>query len=152
MGEGTRKVHVGAQATAPTAPHATPAVEPGDARTGPARFWRTRRLRVAIAAALSVIGHFAVGPFSFFPSGPSLEITDQDGDLTIHDLRSYEVAQRMSLAESGAVEIPSVIFGGEEGHQVFACSENCAFKSPKRTSELLYSGPAFRRRRPTRRW
>lgn len=83
MGEETRKVHVGAEATAPTAPHATPPAEPGDARTGPARFWKTHRLRVVVAAALSLIGHFAVGPFSFFPSGPSIEIKDQDGELTI---------------------------------------------------------------------
>ena len=83
MGEGTRKVHVGAQATAPTAPHATPPVEPGDARTGPARFWKTHRLRVVVAVLLSLIGHFTVGPFSFFPSGPSIEIKDQEGELTI---------------------------------------------------------------------
>ena len=52
----------------------------------------------------------------------------QDGDLAIHDLRNHEVAQRISLAESGTVEIPSVIFGGEEDHQVFACAESCAFQ------------------------
>ena len=83
MGEGTRKLHVGAEATAPTAPHATPPVEPGDARTGPARFWRTHRWRAVVAVALSLLGHFAVGPFSIFPSGPSIEIKDQDGELTI---------------------------------------------------------------------
>ncbi len=60
-----------------------------------------------------------------------LTIILQDGDLAIHDLRTYEVAQRINFAESGALEIPSVVFGVED-HQIFASGENCAFQIDKR--------------------
>lgn len=73
----------GAAATAPTAPHATPPVAPEDGKTGPARFWRTKRLPVALAIVLSIVVHWSVGPFSLLPGGPDIEIKDQDGELTI---------------------------------------------------------------------
>ncbi|MDB4944145.1 MAG: hypothetical protein JWP97_3679 [Labilithrix sp.] len=80
---------LGAAESAPTAPHATPASPPaaGDKpgrATGPARFWRGRGVRVALALALaaSALVHGWVAPFSFLPEG-GLEMKDVDGELTI---------------------------------------------------------------------
>lgn len=87
MGEDTRQrargVASGAAESAPTAPHATPAESASPPSTGPARFWRGKRTPLVAAALLSLVGHFAVGPFSFLPGGPDIEIHDQDGELTI---------------------------------------------------------------------
>jgi hypothetical protein len=85
VGERTRPrpaLAEGAAASAPTAPHATPG---GDAQTGPARFWGSRRVKqgLAIGFALSALFHYAIDPFSVLPQGPSLEFHDQDGDLAI---------------------------------------------------------------------
>ncbi len=78
----------GAALSAPTSPHATPprAPPPGTKRkrSGPERFWDRRRVRLALAAcfALSLLGHYAVSPWTVFPDR-TLEIKDTDGELTI---------------------------------------------------------------------
>ncbi|CAN5168757.1 hypothetical protein BH09MYX1_BH09MYX1_29380 [soil metagenome] len=84
MGERTRvRTGEGAGTTAPTSPHATPPRALEDTKTGPARFWRTKRVPIGIAIALSIVAHWLVGPFSILPGGPDIQIKDQDGDLTI---------------------------------------------------------------------
>ena len=74
----------GAADVAPTAPHATPPVEP-DRKTGPARFWSTRRIRVAlgVASLVSLILHGYVAPWRLFPGPSGVEMKDVDGELTI---------------------------------------------------------------------
>ena len=80
-----RDVSLGAAASAPTAPHATPATTPDEARTGPARFWGSRRVRqgFGIGFVLSGAFHYVISPFSVMPQGPDIEIHDQAGDLSI---------------------------------------------------------------------
>lgn len=75
---------VGAADVAPTAPHATPPGAP-DRKSGPAKFWSTRRIRVALAVAvlLSVVFHGAVTPWNILPPSSGLEMKDPDGELTI---------------------------------------------------------------------
>ena len=78
---------IGAAELAPTAPHATPS-GPDDAaarKSGPARFWSTRRIRVALSVAslLSLIFHWYVSPWRLFPDRSGLEMKDAEGDLTI---------------------------------------------------------------------
>ncbi len=52
-------------------------------KTGPERFWDRRRSRIGITVAfvVSVLAHFAMSPWSLFPSG--LEVRDVEGDTTI---------------------------------------------------------------------
>ena len=75
---------VGAAESAPTAPHAT-APAGRDKKSGPAKFWRIRGMRVAIGAALAVslAVHGYVTPFGFLPPPSGLELKDVDGELTI---------------------------------------------------------------------
>jgi hypothetical protein len=75
---------VGAADVAPTAPHATPPDAP-DRKTGPARFWSRRRIRVAlgIASLISVVVHGYVAPWRLFPDRSGIEMKDVDGELTI---------------------------------------------------------------------
>jgi hypothetical protein len=75
---------IGAADVAPTAPHATPPSEP-DRKSGPARFWSQRRVRIALGVAsfLSVIFHWYVSPWSLYPDRSGLEVKDADGELTI---------------------------------------------------------------------
>jgi len=74
----------GAALLAPTAPHATDAEE-AVGKAGPARFWGGRRMRIAyrVALALSLVVHGYVTVMGALPSGPSLQLKDVDGDLTI---------------------------------------------------------------------
>lgn len=74
----------GAAESAPTAPHATPSLDPKHKRTGPERFWRGRGPKIALALALaaSIGGHYAIAPWSIFPEH-SDEIHDFEGELTI---------------------------------------------------------------------
>lgn len=69
---------------APTAPHATPPGAP-DRKSGPAKFWSKRRIRVALAVAvlLSLVFHGAVTPWNLVPPSSGLEFKDPDGELTI---------------------------------------------------------------------
>jgi len=80
-----RAVEQGAAATAPTAPHATPPRQPSEQRTGPARFWSSRRVHqgLAIGFVLSAAFHYVISPFSLMPSGPPIDFHEQAGDLTI---------------------------------------------------------------------
>ncbi|MDB4935118.1 MAG: hypothetical protein JWP87_2090 [Labilithrix sp.] len=75
---------LGAADVAPTAPHATPPTEP-DRKTGPARFWSKRRIRIALSVAslLSLIVHWYVAPWRLFPDRSGLEMKDAEGELTI---------------------------------------------------------------------
>lgn len=75
---------VGAAEIAPTAPHATPAAKP-DRKSGPARFWSGRRIRVAltVAASISLIVHWFIAPWNLLPDRSGLEMKDVDGELTI---------------------------------------------------------------------
>jgi hypothetical protein len=52
-------------------------------KTGPERFWDHRRVRVTLAFAfvVSLAGHYAIGPWTLFPTG--LEVRDVEGDTTI---------------------------------------------------------------------
>ena len=74
---------VGAGDVAPTAPHATPP-ETRDKKSGPARFWSKRRIRVALSVALSIslVCHWFVAPWRLLP-GEGLQLKDVDGELTI---------------------------------------------------------------------
>lgn len=84
--DGTRpKLVLGAAPSAPTAPHATFPDAPSKTTTGPQRFWDLRRVRIALSAGfvLSIVFHWLVGPWSFFPEGPAVEFHDLDGELTI---------------------------------------------------------------------
>jgi len=82
------RVGEGAALSAPTAPHATPPDPPPRGtkrkRSGPERFWDRRRVRLALMAciALSMLGHYAVSPWTVFPAR-TLEMKDTDGELTI---------------------------------------------------------------------
>ena len=75
---------LGAADVAPTAPHATPPDAP-DRKTGPARFWSRRRIRVAlgVASLISVLVHGYVAPWRLFPERSGIEMKDADGELTI---------------------------------------------------------------------
>lgn len=75
---------VGAADAAPTAPHATFPEAP-DRKTGPARFWSLRRIRVvlAVACTISLVVHWFVAPWRLFPDRSGLEVKDVDGELTI---------------------------------------------------------------------
>jgi hypothetical protein len=72
---------------APTAPHATPPEAPtkGTKKSGPARFWSTRRIRIALAIALtfSFAIHWYVAPWRLFPDRSGLELKDNADELTI---------------------------------------------------------------------
>jgi hypothetical protein len=75
---------VGAADLAPTAPHATAPAEP-DRRSGPARFWSKRRIRVALGFgwAISLVFHWILAPWRLFPDRSGLEVKDVEGELTI---------------------------------------------------------------------
>lgn len=91
-----RPLGAGAQASAPTAPHATPpAAGEGRARaSGPARFWDPVRLRIAFAVTfvLSLVVHGVVSPFTLIPNSGGVELKDVDDELGIPvDLLGGEV-------------------------------------------------------------
>lgn len=75
---------VGAADLAPTAPHATLPAAP-NRKSGPARFWSERRIRVvlAMACAASLVFHWFVAPWRLFPDPSGLELKDPEGELTI---------------------------------------------------------------------
>ena len=75
---------MGAAESAPTAPHATAPAD-GDRRSGPARFWRGRGIRIAVSVALAVsfVFHWYMAPWRLFPDRSGLELKDVDGELTI---------------------------------------------------------------------
>lgn len=126
MGEHTRegvsgRLPEGAAATAPTAPHATPPRAPGDQKTGPARFWSSKRWPVVGAVVLSLVAHWLAGPFSLLPAGPDIEIKDQDGELTIPidaiqaGLEEPEhPPEPPPTATGGATPVPSVLGAGSD--------------------------------------
>jgi hypothetical protein len=76
----------GAGDVAPTAPHATPA-EKRDRKSGPARFWSRRRIRVALSIALSfslVFHSWLTRPWTLlFPDTSGIEAKNAEGELTI---------------------------------------------------------------------
>ncbi len=80
---------IGAAEIAPTAPHATLSAEQGAQararKTGPARFWSKRRIRIALSVAslISLIFHWYVAPWRLFPDRSGLEMKDPEGELTI---------------------------------------------------------------------
>ena len=71
----------GAAQAAPTAPHATPRLEPGR-RSGPERFWARRPVRVALAlcTVVSLIVHGSVVPLDV---PHRFEVNDVEGEATI---------------------------------------------------------------------
>ena len=75
---------MGAAESAPTAPHAT-APAGRDKKSGPARFWRGRRLRIALGVAftISFVFHWYMAPWRLFPDRSGLELKDPEGELTI---------------------------------------------------------------------
>lgn len=75
----------GAAASAPTAPHATAGEGQGEAKTGPARFWRGRGVRVAVAIAfsLSLVVHWLVTPWTLLPASTGIEFKDPADELSI---------------------------------------------------------------------
>ncbi|MFO0739314.1 MAG: hypothetical protein U0270_25685, partial [Labilithrix sp.] len=82
----------GADLIAPTAPHARPRrADEGDEgveatkRSGPAKFWSRRRVRVALAVAslLSISVHWYIAPWNLLPSNTGVEFKDPAGDLAI---------------------------------------------------------------------
>ena len=74
----------GAAETAPTAPHATPATEKGQKRTGPARFWANRAVRIGLVLGFGIsFGvHYVLAPWTIFPEHTD-EVHDYDGELSI---------------------------------------------------------------------
>lgn len=76
-----RSLGEGAAQAAPTAPHATPRVDPRS-RSGPERFWARRRIRIALALSLvvSALFHASVVPIDA-PHG--FEVKDIEGEATI---------------------------------------------------------------------
>ena len=78
-------VSEGAAASAPTAPHATPPCSVEDQRTGPARFWASRRVRVGLTVGfvVSAVFHYVISPFTVMPAGPPLDFHEQEGELSI---------------------------------------------------------------------
>ncbi|MGH7283851.1 MAG: hypothetical protein ACRELY_20185 [Polyangiaceae bacterium] len=86
----------GAGATAPTAPHATPAVEKAQKRTGPARFWANRAVRVGLVLGfvVSFAIHYTIAPWTIFPQHVD-EVQEYDGELSIPvDLLNGEDQQK----------------------------------------------------------
>jgi hypothetical protein len=75
-------------------------------KTGPERFWDRRRVRIALAVALvaSLAGHYAISPFTLFPSG--IEVRDVEGDTTI-PIDVLDPGAPLAQVES-APEAPSV--------------------------------------------
>ncbi len=84
----------GAADVAPTAPHATPPSgddgggdgdEARSRKSGPARFWRGRFLRLAfyVALALSLVVHGYVTQLGLLPDSAGIELKDPEGELTI---------------------------------------------------------------------
>ncbi|MBX3185454.1 MAG: hypothetical protein KF819_00510 [Labilithrix sp.] len=74
----------GASEAAPTAPHATPP-PPEAKKSGPARFWRGRGVKIALnlALALSLVFHWVMAPWKLLPDRSGLELKDVDEELTI---------------------------------------------------------------------
>lgn len=85
MSEGTHgpRLEVGAAEVAPTAPHATPRDRAPRAPPGPERFWASGRRPFAGALAASLLLHYLVSPISLLPSGPDVELKDQEGELVV---------------------------------------------------------------------
>jgi len=79
-GDPTRAAELGA----PTAPHAGP-VTPETPTTGPARFWSTRRFRIAflLALAMSTVAHWFVAPWRLLPPSSGVDFKDPAGELAI---------------------------------------------------------------------
>jgi hypothetical protein len=78
----------GADLIAPTAPHARPGTADGDKeqkRSGPAKFWSPRRVRIAlsIGMAISLGVHWWVAPWNLLPPSSGIEIKDPAGELAI---------------------------------------------------------------------
>lgn len=73
----------GAAEAAPTAPHATAPTSRD--RSGPARFWDLRRIRIAlgITLAFSLAVHVAMSPWRLLPDRSAIQFKDPEGELTI---------------------------------------------------------------------
>lgn len=65
----------------------------------------------------------------------------QDGIIGVHDMRSHEMEHTISLAESGAVEIPSIVGYREEDNKLFACAAHCAFQVDLRQAQFSFPKP-----------
>lgn len=65
----------------------------------------------------------------------------QDGVIGLHDTRSHEMVQTINLAETGAVEIPSIVSTAEDDNQLIACAADCAFQVDLRQVGLSHSAP-----------
>jgi len=101
-----RSLGEGAAQAAPTAPHATPSVDPRT-RTGPERFWARRRIRVALAACLvvSAVLHASVVPID---APHSFEVKDIEGEAIIPiDVVSGEEPPPPPLPPSVPSEAPA---------------------------------------------
>lgn len=71
----------GAAQAAPTAPHATPALQSRKRkRSGPERFWARRSMRLSLAFVLSLIAHYLAFPIEL-PHG--FEVKDVEGEAVI---------------------------------------------------------------------
>lgn len=75
----------GAGLEAPTAPHATSPVGRTKKLSGPARFWSTRRIRIALTITFlfSVAVHWWVAPWNLLPPSTGIEFKDPEGELSI---------------------------------------------------------------------
>ena len=110
MAEETQGVSEGAAGGAPTAPHATAG---GGRRTGPEKFWDTRRVRRALAVALVVsVGlHVGFGPWSVFPE-QGFEVVEVEGDPSIPiDL----IDETTAMEERRRGEPPPEVGAGGDG-------------------------------------
>jgi len=115
-GESSR-LRSGAAEGAPTAPHATPRGAGARARTGPERFWSTRRARRTFTAAIlaSTAAHWVLGPWSLLPT-TRLDVTDKEGELTIDvALLSEEPAAPETAGAGGAPSSPDELAGATAG-------------------------------------
>jgi hypothetical protein len=76
---------IGAEESAPTAPHATTPEGGAKNKSGPARFWRGRGIRIALTITLTVslVIHWYLAPWRLLPDRSGLELKDVDGELTI---------------------------------------------------------------------
>ena len=74
-----------AELIAPTAPHARPHGSAPTKLSGPAKFWSTRRVRIAllVASLFSLGVHWWIAPWNLLPSNTGITTKDVDGELAI---------------------------------------------------------------------
>ena len=87
----------GASLEAPTAPHATDPLSPPKVKTGPARFWDARRMRIVtlLAIAISLGCHWWAVPFRLWNVDAGVDFKNAEGELGIPlDLLGDDVEQK----------------------------------------------------------